>query len=64
MERKTLQDKVLAWKTIKESFILESKRIASVFITLLKLDVYKDFSEYWKHPYLYIKKYWLYLNFS
>lgn len=46
LQMESLQDKVLAWESIKESFILESRHTVSVFITVLKLDIYKEFSEY------------------
>lgn len=46
LQMESLQDKVLAWERIKESFILESRHIASVFITVLKLDTYKEFLGY------------------
>lgn len=46
LQKESLQDKVQAWESIKESFILESRRTASVFIIVSKLDIYKEFSGY------------------
>lgn len=64
LQMESLQDKVLAWESIKESFILESRLIASAFITALKLDIYKEFSASQTHHYPYIRSYWLCLNCS
>lgn len=64
LQKESLQDKVQAWESIKESFILESRHTASVFITVSKLDIYKEFSGYQTHHSPYTRSYWLYLNCS
>lgn len=64
LQMESLQDKVLAWESIKESFVLESRLIASVFITALKVDTYKEFSTSQTHHYPYIRNYWFCLNCS
>lgn len=64
LHMESLQDKVLAWESIKESFILESRFIAPVLITALKVDIYKEFSASQTHHYPYIRSYWLCLNCS
>lgn len=63
LQMESLQDKVLAWESIKESFILECRLIASLFITALKVDNYQVFSTSQTHHYPYIRSYWLCLNY-